>query len=67
MDDLKIYGKNELEVKELASKIELFIPDLVMETGAKKCRKHVLKRGKVVNSGGLELSIGDTIKKVEQG
>ena len=38
MDDLKLYGKNENEIKELVSTVEVFSQDIGMEFSIKKCR-----------------------------
>ena len=36
MDDLKLYGKSENEVKGLVSTVEVFSQDIGMEFGIKK-------------------------------
>ena len=46
MDDLKLYGKSESEVKRLLSTVEVFSQDIGKEFGIKKCDVIILNRGK---------------------
>ena len=46
MDDLKLYGKSESEIKGLLSTVEVFSQDIGMEFGIKKCDVIILNRGK---------------------
>ena len=64
---IKIYGKSEREINGLVSTVEIFSNNIGMEFGAKKCGTLTLKRGKVVETEGLELPSGDKIKEVEDG
>ena len=46
MDDLKLYGKSESEIKGLVSIVEVFSQDIGMEFGIKKCCVIIMNRGK---------------------
>ena len=55
MDDLKLYGKSENEIKELVSAVEVFSQDIGMEFGIKMCGVIIMNRGKVKTTDGIEL------------
>ena len=55
MDDLKLYGKSENEIKELVSAVEVFSQDIGMEFGIKMCGVIIMNRGKVKSTDGIEL------------
>ena len=44
MDDLKLYGKSEIEIKGLVSIVEVFGHDTGMEFGIKKCGVIIMNR-----------------------
>ena len=46
MEDLKLYGKSENEMKGLVSTVEVFSQDIGMELGIKKCGVIIMNRGK---------------------
>ena len=46
MEDLKLYGKSENEMKGLVSTVEVFSQDMGMELGIKKCGVIIMNRGK---------------------
>ena len=46
MDDLKLYGKSENEIKGLVSTVEVFSQDIGMEFRIKKCGVIIINRGK---------------------
>ena len=54
MDDLKLYGKSESEIKELLSTVEVFS----MEFSIKKCGVIIMNRGKVKSTDAIELLSG---------
>ena len=56
MDDLKLYGKSENEIKGLVSTVEVFSQDIGMEFGIEKCGVIILNRGKFKSTSGIELS-----------
>ena len=47
MDDSKLYGKSDNEIKGLVSTVEAFSQDIGMEFGIKKCNVIIMNRGKV--------------------
>ena len=55
MDDLKLYGKSENEIKGLVSTVEVFSQDIGMEFGIKKCGVIIMNRGKVKSTDGIKL------------
>ena len=46
MDDLKLYGKSEVQIDFLVKTIQLVSTDTEMEFGIKKCGVLILQRGK---------------------
>ena len=46
MEDLKLYGKSENEMKGLVPTVEVFSQDMGMELGIKKCGVIIMNRGK---------------------
>ncbi|KAF2902350.1 hypothetical protein ILUMI_03841 [Ignelater luminosus] len=65
MDDLKIFGKNEQELRKEMSVIQTYSTDISMEMGLEKCAKVKFKTGKRVKSEAIEVGDSDLIK--EQG
>ena len=61
MEDLKLYGKSENEIKGLVSTAEVFSQG--MEFGIKKCGVIVMNRGKVRSTDGIELTGGEKIRR----
>ena len=66
MDNLKLYGKSESEIKELVSTGEVFIQDIGMEFGIKKCGAIIMNRGKVKSTDGIKLTSGEKIIQIEE-
>ena len=62
MDDLKLYGKSENEVKGLVSTVEVFSQDIGMEFGIKKFGVIIIK-----STDGIELPSGERIEIEEDG
>ena len=58
MDDLKLYGKSEVQIDSLVKNIQLISTDIGMEFGIEKCAVLILKRGQVVESEGIVLPMG---------
>ena len=67
MDDLKLYGKSENEIKGLVSTVETFSQDIGMEFGTKKCGVIIMNRGKVKSTDEIELPSGEKIREIEGG
>ena len=66
MDDLKLFGRSESEIKGLVSIVEVFSQDIDMGFGIKKCSVVIINRGKVKSIDGIELLSGEKIREVEQ-
>ena len=64
MEDLKLYGKSEKEIKGLVSNVEVFSKDIGMEFGIKKCVVIIMNRGKVKSTDGIELPTGEKIREI---
>jgi len=62
MDDLKLYGKSEDEIKALTSAVRMFSTDIGMEFGLSKCAAMVMERGKMRDCTGLDLGDGQKIE-----
>ena len=65
MDDLKLYGKDMVELDSLVQSVRVFSGDIGMEFSIEKCAVLAIKRGKVVESVGIDLPNGETIKSLE--
>jgi hypothetical protein len=65
MDDLKVYGKSEVQMGSLVSSIHMFSEDIGMEFGVKKCGVLVMRRGKISDCEGIVLPNGDVMKSIE--
>ena len=66
MDDLKLYGKSENEIKGLVSTLEVFSQHIGMELGIKKCVVIIMNKGKVKSTDGIELPSGEKIREIEE-
>ena len=66
MDDLKLFAKDENEIDSLVRTVNVFSEDIGMMFGVQKCGVVVMKRGKVVNSDGIQLPNGESIKSVDE-
>ena len=54
MDDLKLFGKSEVQIDSLVQTVQLFSGNIVMEFGLKKCFL-LIKRGEKVRFDGIDL------------
>ena len=52
MLDLELYGKSGNEIKGLVSTVDIFIQDVGMEFGTKKCGVIIMNKGKVKATDG---------------
>ena len=66
MNNLKLYGKSENENRRLVSTVEVFIQDIGMEFGIKKCDVIIMNRGMVKSTDGIELPSGEKIREIEE-
>jgi hypothetical protein len=67
MDDLKLLGKSEEELKKQVQTVTAFSDDIRMEFGLDKWAKTVFKKGKPVHSQNLVVDINREIQELEQG
>ena len=66
MDDMKLFGRSSVEIDKLVSIIYLVSADMWMEFGIRKCSVLVLKKGRVVDSDGVQLPNGGRMQSVEE-
>ena len=66
MDDIKLYAKNESGLDALVQSVRIVSNDIGMEFGVEKCAMLVIKRGKVVESNGIDLPNNETIKSIHE-
>ena len=52
MPDLELYGKSGNEIKGLVPTVDIFIQDIGMEFGTKKCGVIIMNKGKVKATDG---------------
>ena len=67
MDELKLYAKNENEIKGLVSTVEVFSQDIGMQFSIKKCSVIIMNRGKVKSIDRIELPSGEKIREIGDG
>ena len=65
MNDFKLYAKTMQDVHSLLQTVRTFISDIGMQFAISKCANLEMKRSKVVQSEGIELPSGETIKSLE--
>ena len=66
MDDMNLFGRSSVEIDKLVSTVYLVSADMRMEFGIRKCGILVLKKGKVVDSDGVQLPNGERVQSVEK-
>ena len=66
MDNLKLYGRGENEIKRLVSTAVVFSPDTCIEFGIKKRVVIIMNKGKVKSTDEIELPNGEEIREVEE-
>ena len=66
LDDMKLFGRSSVEIDKLVSTIYLVSTDMCMEFGITKCSVLVLKKGKVVDSDGVQLPNRERMQSVEE-
>ena len=67
VDDLKLYGSSENEIKGLVTTVDVFSQDIGMEFVIKKCGVIIMNRGKVKSTDRIELPSGEKIKIEAEG
>ena len=65
MDDLKLYGKDKNQLDSLVQTVRIFSSDIGMTFGIEKCAMVEMKRGKLIDSDGLDLPEGQKIKSLQ--
>ena len=55
MDDLKLFGKNDVQIDRLVQTVFTFSEDIGMEFGLKKCGVVITKKGKLIKVDGAHL------------
>ena len=65
MDNLKLYPKSERELDSLIQTVRIFSDYVGMVFGLNKCAVLVLKRGKMVQTEGIELPDGMRMREVK--
>jgi hypothetical protein len=66
VDDLKLYAKNVKELDSLLQTVRVISEDIAMEFGIQKCAMVVMRRGRMVESKGIDLPNEETIKVLEE-
>ena len=66
MDDLKLFAKNDKELRELMNIVKSFSDTIKMQFNAEKCAKVSVKRGKYLSSENIILDTHTTIKELSQ-
>eukprot|EP00795_Rhopilema_esculentum_P010379 gene10379-biopygen12962 len=66
MDDIKLYAKNESGLDALIQSVRVVSIDIGMGFGVEKCAVLVMKRGKVVESNGIDLPNKETIRSIHE-
>jgi hypothetical protein len=66
MDDLNLYAKNVKELDSLVQTLRDISEDIAMEFVIQKCAMVVMRRGRMVESKGIDLPNGETIKVLEE-
>ena len=65
VDDLKLYGTNDNQLKGLVNTVKMVSDDIGIEFDLDKCAKATLKRGKNVLTGGTQLGRENVIQDLE--
>ena len=65
MDDLKLYAKNEHDLKKLVDIVHSFSVDIGMSFGIEKCASLKIEAGVRKESDGISLPTGEVIREVE--
>ena len=66
MDDMKLFGRSSVEIDKLVSTVYLVSAYMRMEFGIRKSGVLVLKKGKVVDSDGVQLPNRERMQSVEE-
>ena len=61
VDDLKLDGNSKKEAERLRNTVRIFSKDIAVEFDLRKCAYVIMKAGKLISVGGIELSSGEVI------
>ena len=67
MDDLKLYGKDEIELERLVGCVKEYSDDIGMKFGLDKCGVLVIEKGLRKKCKGINLPDGERIKEIDDG
>ena len=65
MDDLKKFARSKPKVDSLISSVKVISHDIRMEFRVRNCGVALMKRGKLVESEGINLDNGESIKEID--
>jgi len=65
IDDLKLFGKDDCQLKQSLTIVKEFSDDIKMEFGLDKCAMIALKRGKIIKSQNIHLNEQIVIRNME--
>ena len=65
MDDLKSFGKTEIQLDSLINMVHIYSEDISMEFGLRKCGILIMQRGKLVHTVGMEFPSSEKIKEID--
>ena len=66
MDDLKLYGRSNSELKTLLDTTKTFSDDICMEFGIDKCASVTIRKGKKISTEGVTLPDGSILQDVTE-
>ena len=66
MDDLKLYGIKEDHKDSLVQSVRVISTDICMEFGINKCTTLIMKRGKAIQTEGIDLPAEGKIESLDQ-
>ena len=66
MDDIKLFAKNEKELKTLIHAVRIYSQDIGMEFSIEKCTMPDMKSGKRHTTDGMELPNHDKIRSLRE-
>ena len=66
MDDLKLYGKTERELKSLVHAARIISKNIGIEFGMEKCSTGRIKKGKIFDMEDIEMPDGQRMKQIEE-
>ncbi len=65
MNDLKLFARNETQLKQALTIVKSFSDDIKMDFGIEKCAMVVMKSGKLVNYQNIQLCHETVIRNMD--